>query len=86
MNDICTYLIELRGQVDEEEISAASPIQLIVKRGGAEEAYLEPNDLERPATATRLTVCTDQSGLIGLLRHLHGRGFILLSLQRVEVT
>jgi hypothetical protein len=28
---------------------------------------------------TRFTVHTDQSGLIGLIRHLHGRGFVLLS-------
>jgi hypothetical protein len=25
------------------------------------------------------SVRTDQSGLIGLIRHLHGRGFVLLS-------
>jgi hypothetical protein len=29
--------------------------------------------------ATLFTVCTDQSGLIGLMRHLHGLGFVFLS-------
>ena len=32
--------------------------------------------------ATLLTTCTDQSGLIGLIRHLHGHGFVLQSVTR----
>ncbi len=65
MNDICTYLIQLRGQVDENDLNAMGPIQMTVVRVD---------------TASMLfTVCTDQSGLIGLLRHLHGRGLVLLS-------
>jgi len=65
MNDICTYLIQLCGQVDESDLNAMSPIQMTVVRVD---------------TASMLfTICTDQSGLIGLLRHLHGRGFVLLS-------
>ena len=68
MNDICTYLIQLRGQVNESDLNAMSPIQMTVVRVD---------------TASMLfTVCTDQSGLIGLLRHLHGRGFVLLSVYR----
>jgi hypothetical protein len=31
---------------------------------------------------TLLCLKTDQAGLIGLLRHLHGRGFVLLSILR----
>ena len=65
MNDICTYLIQLRGQVNESDLNAMSPIQMTVVRVDT--------------AATLFTVCTDQSGLIGLLRHLHGRGFVLLS-------
>ena len=34
--------------------------------------------------ATLLSIGTDQSGLIGLIRHLHGLGFVLLSVNRVE--
>ena len=65
MNDICTYLIQLRGQVNESDLNAMSPIQMTVVRVD---------------TASMLfIVCTDQSGLVGLLRHLHGRGFVLLS-------
>jgi hypothetical protein len=65
MNDICTYHIQLRGQVDEDEINAMSPFQMTVER--VDQA------------ATLFTVCTDQSGLVGLMRHLHGLGFVFLS-------
>lgn len=65
MDDICTYLIQLCGQVNESDLNAMSPIQMTVVRVDT--------------AATLFTICTDQSGLIGLLRHLHGRGFVLLS-------
>ena len=71
MNDMCTYLIQLRGQMDEGDINATSPLQITVVQVEANKGY--------PYAATLLTVCTDQSGLIGLLRHLHGLGFVLLS-------
>ncbi|MDY6878509.1 MAG: hypothetical protein SWK90_20205 [Chloroflexota bacterium] len=65
MDAICTYQIKLRGQVNENDLNAISPLQMAVVRVDT--------------TSTLFTVCTDQSGLIGLLRHLHGRGFVLLS-------
>jgi hypothetical protein len=68
MNDIWTYFIQLRGQVDENEINAMSPLQMTVKRVDA--------------ASTLLTVYTDQSGLIGLMRHLHGLGFVFLFVKR----
>jgi hypothetical protein len=69
MNDMGTYLIQLRGQVDEGEINAMSPLQITMERGDT--------------AATAFTVRTDQSGLIGLLRHLHGLGLVLVSVRRV---
>lgn len=72
MDDICRYLIQLRGQVDEGEINALGPFYMTVVRG-------DPS-------ATQFCVSTDQSGLIGLMRHLHGLGFILLSITRDEPT
>ncbi len=65
MNDICTYHIQLQGQVDAGEVNAMGPLQVTLERA-------EP-------VATLFSVSTDQSGLIGLLRHLHGLGLILLS-------
>jgi hypothetical protein len=37
--------------------------------------YVEPD-------ATRFFVHADQSGLVGLIRHLHGREFVILSVYR----
>ena len=68
MQEVCSYHIEVRGTVNEDTFNAASPLQITVKRveGGA----------------THFTVRTDQSGLIGLIRHLHRQGFVLLSVCR----
>ena len=66
MQDICTYHIEVRGQIEENDLNAMSP--------------LEMNVIRVDTTATLFTICTDQSGFIGLLRHLHGRGFVFLSI------
>jgi hypothetical protein len=74
MHDICTYQIEVRGQVDENDLNASSPLQMTMVRVDADE--------EHPNAATLFTICADQSGLIGLIRHLHGRGLVLLSLTR----
>lgn len=68
MHAICTYHIEVRGQVDENTFNATSPLQMTVVR--------------EDTAATLFTIRTDQSGLIGLIRHLHGRGFVLLSVYR----
>ncbi len=65
MNDICTYHIQLRGQAEESEINAMSPLQMTVVRVNQ--------------ATTLFSVCTDQSGLIGLMRHLHGLGFVFQS-------
>ena len=68
MDELCTYRIEVRGQVDENDLNAMSPLQMTVVRVDT--------------TATLFTACTDQSGLIGLMRHLHGRGLVFLSVLR----
>lgn len=68
MDDLYSYHIQIAGQASEADINAASPLRLSVAPGGP--------------TTTLLTVHTDQSGLIGLIRHLHGLGFVLLSIER----
>ena len=62
----CVYHIQLRGQVDEEEINGMSPLLLVHEWGDT--------------AVTQFAVHTDQSGLVGLLRHLHGLGFVFLSI------
>lgn len=65
MDAICTYQIEVRGQVDENDLNALIPTRMTAVRVDS--------------ASMLFTVCTDQSGLTRLLRHLHGRGFVLLS-------
>ena len=65
MSDTRVYHIQLDGHVNEKAINASSPIEIAVKLTD---------------TSTWCTVSTDQSGLIGLLRHLHARGLVLLSI------
>ncbi len=67
MEEFQTYQIEVRDWVAEEDSAALGPLQIM--------------ELRVEAEATRFTVHTDQSGLIGLLRHLHRRGFVLLSVR-----
>jgi hypothetical protein len=68
MDDNCTYRIKLHGKVEQYELNTNSPIHMTV-------AGVDSN-------TTLINLKTDQSGLIGLLRHLHGRGFVLLSVLR----
>ncbi len=74
MHEPCIYRIKVRGQVAESDLNAMSPWQVTMAQGGADE--------EHPYAATLFTIHADQSGLIGLMRHLHGRGLVLLSLTR----
>ena len=68
MYDFYVYQIEIEGQVDEKSFNTTSPLQMSV--------------IQVDEDSTIFTVHTDQSGLIGLMRHLHGRGFVFLSLRR----
>jgi hypothetical protein len=68
MHGIFTYRIEVQGKVDEKVLNANSPLKMIVSRA--------------EGTSTVVSIHTDQSGLIGLMRHLHGQGFVFRSLNR----
>jgi hypothetical protein len=68
MQEICTYQIEVQGQMDENDLNAMSPLEMTMVQGDT--------------AAALLTIHADQSGLVGLIRHLHGRGFVLLSITR----
>jgi hypothetical protein len=70
MNDIMTYTIQILGQVDEREINALSPLQIHIE-------WVE-------ARASLLSVRTDQSGIIGLVRHLHNLGLVFLAVCRAD--
>jgi hypothetical protein len=68
MHVIFTYRIEVRGDVNENDLNMTAPIKIKLLHAG---------DL-----ASLLTINTDQSGLVGLIRHLHSKGFELLSMRR----
>jgi hypothetical protein len=53
---------------DEGAFNATSPQQVTVVRVDA--------------AATLFEICADQAGLIGLVRHLHRQGFVLLFVYR----
>ncbi len=72
MNDVCFYTILLRGQVGEPEINTAGPLQVKVTQPGPH--------------CSQLAFSADQSGLVGLVGYLHGLGFIILSVERNEIT
>ncbi len=66
--DPCTYRIRLRGPVEANELNALVPIQVRIVR--------------KSQAATLISAHTDQSGLVGLLRCLHGLGYVILSIAR----
>jgi hypothetical protein len=68
MEEISAYRVEVRGPLDECAFNATSPLQVA--------------EVRVDTAASRFIVRTDQSGLIGLMRHLHGQGYILLSVYR----
>ncbi len=66
MNDWYRYRVHIAGRVDEHDLNAMSPREMQAERVEAD--------------STWLFVHTDQSGLVGLMRHLHGLGFELLNI------
>lgn len=66
--DECVYRIKVQDDLDEKHFNASSPHRVSVLRAGP--------------ILSLFTVRTDQSGLLGLLRHLHSQGYLLLSLDR----
>ena len=70
-DDIRTYEIQILGRVEADDINRTSPVPFTI----------EPVE----ETNTSLTLRTDQSGMIGLIRHLHGMGLMLVSMScRIE--
>ena len=68
MDEHCTYRIEVRGRMDGEDLNARSPVAITLLRSGP--------------TSMLFNVHTDQSGLIGLVQHLHRLGLALLAVSR----
>lgn len=69
MQETYTYHIEVQGQVDEKDFNGSSPLQVTVKRADS--------------ATTLFTFHADQSGAVGLIRHLHHQGYVILSMSRI---
>ncbi len=67
MHDVRIYVIQIRGEVEEDEINDVTPLHVKVIRVAA--------------NTTLLAACTDQAGFVGLVRHLHSLGFVLLAMR-----
>lgn len=70
MHAVSAYRIEIQGGLGESDVNAASPVRMTL--------------VQSDPAVTRFSVHADQSGLVGLIRHLHGRGFVLLSIWREQ--
>lgn len=68
IDDVRTYNVQIYGWVEETDINPTSPLWLTVA--------------QKEETSTWVTLQTDQSGLVGLIRHLHGLGLVLISMSR----
>jgi hypothetical protein len=71
MTDHCSYRIILRWLVSESDLADTGPLAVTIEPA-------KPGE-------TLLILCTDQSGLVGFMRHLHGLGFIVQSIIRLEI-
>jgi hypothetical protein len=69
------YRIEVRGRVDVDWLKSFD--------GSAE---IIVDEAQQMADITVLRVHADQSGIVGLVRRLHGLGMTILQLQIVSVT
>jgi hypothetical protein len=71
MDDVFLYRIEIREPVVAEDLLSFSPPGLTVAASSS--------------GGSLLSVSTDQSGMIGLIRHLHGLGLFLRSICCEEI-
>jgi hypothetical protein len=65
-----TYCIQVQDQVEVEALNPMSPV------------HMKP--LKADPSNTTFTICTDQSGMLGLLRHLHNLGIDITDISIVK--
>jgi hypothetical protein len=66
IHNVRIYKIQIYGQVKEEDINRSSPLQFKLEQEGEDNTFV--------------SVRSDQSGFVGLIRHLHGLGLVLVSM------
>ncbi len=73
IDQCASYVVRVQGPVDPDLLDAGSPVAV---------ASIAQDDDQRTTLAG---IVTDQAGLVGLIRHLHGLGLTLVSIERVDV-
>jgi hypothetical protein len=72
LDQVVHYMIRIQGNIDGAFAGWFGPIQI------------EPEQDAQGRQITRLTgAVADQAALVGLVRHLHGLGIVLLSVDRI---
>jgi len=64
-HDLRSYTLQLSGVLEDDFVASHCPPETVV--------------LRKDNTTSLTNLHTDQSGMIGLLRHLHNLGYIILS-------
>jgi hypothetical protein len=67
------YKIKVEGSVDESLVDWFGPMQIASPVGNEVITTLSAFDI-------------DQAALVGLIRHLHGLGIVLISIERLELS
>lgn len=62
------YIIRTQGRIDAQWVDWCAPVTW----------------LAAPSEATAFRLHTDQAGIVGLVRHLHSLGIVLLSVERTD--
>lgn len=72
LDERAAYVVRIQGCGDETLVDWFGPVDVVCAVD------------ERGRTVSTLAgIVTDQAGLMGLMRHLHGLGIVLLSVERI---
>ena len=69
--DLRCYMLKLKGTLDDDFVTSFCPAETIV--------------LHEDGTISLSNISTDQSGIIGLIRHLHNLGCTIMSLNSQSI-
>lgn len=72
------YVIKIQGCIDGNLVDWYGPVDVAAAPAGADDPAAPDG-----VVTTLSGIIVDQAGLVGLIRHLHGLGLALLSVERV---
>ena len=72
LDEHADYVIKVQGHIDENLVDWFGPLNIASSVKDGDQAITLISG-----------IVTDQAGLMGLIRHLHGLGVVLLSVERI---